>query len=591
MTCTEPQLWTSADQRLLIAELDRLHARLGGGPAAEAGVDAGTRLAQLGEVFRLTGFERDVLLWCAGAELDSRFTRPTFGAALSALDGGHWDALAPAAPLRHWCLIDLGAGPGLADRPLRIDERVLHHLTGVTCLDARLDGIVTARPDGAGLVTQAQADLAGQLAAAVAGRPGRVTVRLDGADEQTRERVAAHVAAELGRLLLVVPGDRLPAAGADAALLARLLEREVALLGALPLITDAPPAFVAQLGHHVVVTGTLAADIERTVPSPTIADQRALWRQLTGPRDDIDEIAASFRFEVTAIETIARDPDPGGLHHACRVRARSGLTEFADRIEPHAAWDDIVLPEPALGALRDIAGQVRHRTRVYEEWGMGSPRGLGVTALFTGESGTGKTLAAEVLAAELDLDLYRIDLSAVVSKYIGETEKNLKRVFDGADTSGAILHFDEADAIFGKRSEVRDSHDRYANLEISYLLQRMETHRGLAILTTNLKSALDRAFLRRIRFVVTFPFPDPAARARIWQRMFGPKVPTTGLDWRLLGRLQLAGGNIRTIALGAAFLAAAANEPVGMAHVLAATRREYAKLDKTLTDTEIGGWV
>ncbi|WP_155368513.1 ATP-binding protein [Catellatospora vulcania] len=595
MTVTEQRLWTSPDQRVLIEELDRLHACLGGEPAAESVPADGSRLAQLVEVFRLTGFERDVLLWCAGAELDGRFSRPTFGAALAALDAGHWDALAHAAPLRHWCLVDLGPGPGLVDRPLRIDERVLHHLTGVTCLDARLDGIVTAVPAGAGLVTQAQADLAGQLAATVAARPGRMTVRLDGADEQTRERVAGHVAAELGRLLLVVPGGQLPAVGPDAALLARLVEREVALLGALPLITDAPAAFVAQLGCPVLVTGTTAADVERTVPSPTVADQRELWRQLTGPRDDIDETAASFRFEVAAIETIARDLetgslDTGGLHHACRVRSRSGLAELADRVEPYAAWDDVVLPPPALDALRDIAGQVRHRTRVYEQWGMGSPRGLGVTALFTGESGTGKTLAAEVLAAELDLDLYRIDLAAVVSKYIGETEKNLKRVFDAADASGAILLFDEADAIFGKRGEVRDSHDRYANLEISYLLQRMETHRGLAILTTNLKSALDRAFLRRIRFVVTFPFPDPAARARIWQRMFGPKVPIDGLDWRLLGRLQLSGGNIRTIALGAAFLAAAADEPVGMAHVLAATRREYAKLDKTLTDTEIGGW-
>ena len=211
-----------------------------------------------------------------------------------------------------------------------------------------------------------------------------------------------------------------------------------------------------------------------------------------------------------------------------------------------------------------------------------------MTALFTGESGTGKTLAAEVLAASLDLDLYRIDLASVVSKYIGETEKNLKRVFDAADSSGAVLLFDEADAIFGKRSEVRDSHDRYANLEISYLLQRMETYRGLAILTTNLKSALDRAFMRRLRFVVPFPFPDAAARARIWRLMFPPKVPVSNLDWDRLARMQLSGGNIRTITLSAAFLAAAAGEPVSMAHAIAAARREYVKLDKPLTEAELG---
>ena len=207
MTIAEPVTWTSRNQRLLTAELDRVYARLSGEPAPEAGTDDDTRLAQIVSVFRLSSFECDVLLWCAGVELDSRFTRPTFGAALSQLDGGHWDALAHAAPLRHWRLAELGVGQGLIDRPLRIDERILHHLTGVTCLDARLDGIVRARPDAAGLVTQAQGELAAQIAAAVAGRPGRVTVRLDGADEQTRERVAGHVAAELDEVGLVpTPG-------------------------------------------------------------------------------------------------------------------------------------------------------------------------------------------------------------------------------------------------------------------------------------------------------------------------------------------------------------------------------------------------
>jgi SpoVK/Ycf46/Vps4 family AAA+-type ATPase len=213
-----------------------------------------------------------------------------------------------------------------------------------------------------------------------------------------------------------------------------------------------------------------------------------------------------------------------------------------------------------------------------------------VAGLFWGVSGTGKTLAAEVLARELHLDLYRVDLSQVVSKYIGETEKNLRRIFDAAEAGGAILLFDEADALFGRRSEVKDSHDRYANIEVSYLLQRMETYRSLAILTTNLKDALDQAFLRRLRFVVQFSFPDAAARADIWRRIFPPQVPTSGLAVDRLARLAVAGGTIRNIALSAAFLAAEDGTPVGMEHLLAATRTEYLKLGKALTDAEVAGW-
>jgi len=243
--------------------------------------------------------------------------------------------------------------------------------------------------------------------------------------------------------------------------------------------------------------------------------------------------------------------------------------------------------------LREIAAQVRHRVTVYDTWGFGarSARGLGISSLFVGTSGTGKTMAAEVLANELRLDLYRIDLSSVVSKYIGETEKNLRRVFDAAEDGGAVLLFDEADALFGKRSEVKDSHDRYANIEVSYLLQRMETYRGLAILTTNMKNALDPAFLRRIRFIVQFPFPDEQQRAEIWRRIFPPGTPTEGLNIGKLARLNVAGGNIRNIALNAAFLAADEGKAVSMAHLLRAAQSEYAKLESVLTDAEIGGWV
>ena len=199
-------------------------------------------------------------------------------------------------------------------------------------------------------------------------------------------------------------------------------------------------------------------------------------------------------------------------------------------------------------------------------------------------------MAAEVLANALDLDLYRIDLSQVVNKFLGETEKNLGRLFDAAEEGGSILLFDEADALFGKRSEVKDSHDRYANLEVSYLLQRMEAYNGLAILTTNMKGALDAAFLRRLRFVAQFPFPDTAQRVEIWRRVFPAATPTQGLDLLRLSQLNIAGGNIRNIALNAAFLAAGEGTPVRMSHVLSAARAEYAKIEKTMTEAEVKGW-
>jgi SpoVK/Ycf46/Vps4 family AAA+-type ATPase len=261
-------------------------------------------------------------------------------------------------------------------------------------------------------------------------------------------------------------------------------------------------------------------------------------------------------------------------------------------MEPVATWEDLVLPDSQKKILKEITIQVLQRTKVYNEWGFAakSSRGLGISALFTGESGTGKTMAAEVLANALQLDLYRIDLSQVVNKYIGETEKNLKQIFDAAEDGGGILLFDEADALFGKRSDVKDSHDRYSNIEVSYLLQRMEVYRGLAILTTNMKSALDNAFLRRIRFIVQFPFPGLAQRAEIWQRVFPIHTPINDLDMEKLAQLNITGGNIRNIALNAAFLAAGEQQPVSMCHISRAAKGEYNKLEKTLSSSETSGW-
>src|SRR5262249_41386636 len=272
----------------------------------------------------------------------------------------------------------------------------------------------------------------------------------------------------------------------------------------------------------------------------------------------------------------------------CVSRARRALEQLAQGFEPKASWDDLELPSTEKTLLRQIAGQVKDRAEVYAGGGFRERmnRGLGISVLFAGESGTGKTMAAEVIANELRLALYRIDLSAVVNKFIGETEKNLRRLFDAAEDGGAILFFDEADALFGKRSEVKDSHDRYANIEINYLLQRMEAYRGLAILATNMKSALDSAFLRRLRFIVNFPFPSQAERKAIWENMFPPKTPLAEVDFQRLARLNLTGGSVHNIALNAAFLAVRAGSPVTMPLILEAARNEFRKLEKPINEAD-----
>jgi SpoVK/Ycf46/Vps4 family AAA+-type ATPase len=368
-----------------------------------------------------------------------------------------------------------------------------------------------------------------------------------------------------------------------------------------------------------------ARDVVRVeVAKPTFEEQQDAWlRELTrepGSGDaapaatgtsaaapdaalaadaDAERLAAQFDLGVVAIQRIgdaARALSSGDavsladrLWSAAVEHSRPKLDALAQRIEPKATWDQLVLPNQEERALRALAAQVRRRATVYETWGFARRmnRGLGISALFAGESGTGKTMAAEVVANDLRLALYRIDLSAVVSKYIGETEKNLRRVFDAAEGGGAILFFDEADALFGKRSEVKDSHDRYANIEINYLLQRMEGYRGVAILATYLMSALDSAFMRRLRFVVTFPFPAPNERRAIWQQAFPDRERVKQLDYDRLARLPLSGGSIQSVALNAAFLAAAADSRVTMPLVLDAARAELRKLDLAVNESDL----
>ncbi|MEH6374298.1 ATP-binding protein, partial [Streptomyces sp. KLMMK] len=400
-----------------------------------------------------------------------------------------------------------------------------------------------------------------------------------------------------------------PGAAAELDTVARLWQRESRLLP-LALWLDADDEARTDGDVHAAgeAAGRLGRFLERVggpclvatretrpdVPAPTAvvevvpppaAERAAAWRTLLPPAD-ADRLAGQFALDLPSIHEIgaAAGGDPDAAWRDCLVRTRPRLGGLAQRLEPGAGWEDIVLPAQEAELLRQIAAQVAQRDTVYRSWGFAqrTGRGLGISALFTGPSGTGKTMAAEVLARHLGLDLFRVDLSAAVSKYIGETEKNLRRLFDAAEPGGTILFFDEADALFGKRSEVKDSHDRYANIEVGYLLQRMESYRGLAILATNQRRALDTAFLRRLRFIVPFEFPGPAERRRMWERAFPDAAPVDALDTGRLAELPLSGGMIRNIALNAAFSAASAGTPIGMPAVLAAARAELRKADMPL---------
>lgn len=310
--------------------------------------------------------------------------------------------------------------------------------------------------------------------------------------------------------------------------------------------------------------------------SGTVADavNLARWRKtLTATRSD---------------RARSSQPTLAELFAAARGQSDHHLRDLARKITPRYTWDDLVLPADELAQLHEICQQAQHRNTVYEQWGFGRKLALGkgLNVLFSGPPGTGKTMAGDVIANELSLALYKIDLSQVVSKYIGETEKNLERIFTAAQNTNAILFFDEADALFGKRSEVKDAHDRYANIEVGYLLQKMEEYEGVAILATNLRSHMDDAFVRRMHAIVEFPFPDEIHRRRIWEVMFPPEAPLAeDVDLALLAReVKLAGGNIRNIALTAAFYAADAGETIGMSHLLRSARREHQKIGRTWND-------
>ena len=584
----------------------------------------------------LSEFEAHTLLLCAALELDTRVSAlcaraqqdpsrayPTFALALSLFDNPTWDALSPERPLRYWRLIEIhqpGAQP-LVTSALKADERIVNYLKGLNYLDDRLIPLVTPVPrEGAALppTQQAIADAIVSHVEPVSEATKLPLIQLLGADGQSKLLVAQRAASRLGLALYRIAADALPTQMADLETFVRLWQRDSALMP-IALYVDASDVDRA----NTAVTAALQrlfrrgagvvflevrhpwADAGRDtvsfdVTKPTSVEQQAAWTDALGSEagETASLLAAQFNFNIPSIRSIAgaarslAGADSAKLSELgwseCLRRTRPALDQLAQRLEPKARWDDLELQAAEKDVLRQIGAQVKARMAVYDAWGFRERmnRGLGISVLFVGESGTGKTMAAEVLANELELLLYRIDLSAVVSKYIGETEKNLRKLFDAAEDGGAILFFDEADALFGKRSEVKDSHDRYANIEINYLLQRIEAYRGLAILATNMKSALDNAFVRRLRFIVTFPFPGQAERAAIWRRVFPPRTPVANLDYARLARLNLTGGSIHNVALNAAFLASHAGSPVTMPHVLEAARVEFRKLEKPINEAD-----
>jgi hypothetical protein len=625
----------------------------GGPRSSNLGADAWHPFAHLSELFALTAFERDLLILCTGFELERRFIavagaavaedggrRPTFALAMTVLEDPHWSAVTPASPLRYWHLLELGGG-NLLDAPLQLDERLLEFVLGVPAMDARLQPLVrplaadTSQSDGA---SEAHGGT-NEIGSGATGRAREeqdtiaLGVRHWGRSPAPREplllldrhpsscqRVFVQMCRELGLAPYSLDAADLPADAVEREHHARLWTREAILSGAaLYLRTErcesiaTVTAWLEAVRAPVAIEvrpGALAERLEgvRMYLSPITARERhELWSRGLGAlaermNGQLERIAEYFDFDEPAIRLTATRVreladgderlDPGLLcWRACREHSRRSLEGLAQRVDVTATWSDLVLPDTQARTLRQIATHVRRRAIVNDRWGFAGKhaRGLGLTVLFAGSSGTGKTMAAEALAAELELDLYRVDLASVVSKWIGETEKNLRAIFDGAAQSGAVLLFDEADALFGKRSEVRDSHDRFANLEISYLLQQMEAYRGVAILTTNMQHALDAAFMRRIRFVVQFPFPDHTARAEIWRRIFPADTPLAELDHAVLAQLNVSGGVIRNIALGAAFLAAEDSQLVEPRHILGAAQTEYGKLDKPLTAAETRG--
>jgi hypothetical protein len=605
--------------------------------------------------FGLSRLERDILLLCVAAETDfacsqlftqisgsSKYPLPTIHLALnvSSYRGGF--VFNQELPLFFWKIVDIvsTASGVLITAPLKIQPWALQYILGYNYTPPYFVGALTPKRVDSSLesIPESYGDRASELLKLWTedpDNPSRI-VQLCGPDADANQHIAEMVCTHLGRSLYTIDLDafmRLSLTDFNHWLL--WWHRRAILQGHVLLIHDTgflPPdrraTLVKDLTTTLTTTLVFSSDKRQSdLAAPTIDikplttfEQKAIWQDLLGetkPELPLDTLAPAlstlvshFNLNAAIIHTICGRAiarieaqalvEPQAINnllwHYCRTEARSNLEGLVERIEPKTTWDELVLIDEATGILRRIISTARNRNKVQSDWKMGgnSGRGMGLAVLFFGPPGTGKTTAAEIIARELGLDLYRVDVSQISDKYIGETEKKLKKVFDEAEKSGALLVFDEADALIGKRTDVKDSKDRYANQSVSYLLQRMEQYRGLAILTTNLPNAIDSAFSRRMKFKVRFEYPTLEQRLEIWKRQFPQETPTEGLSFQRLAQLNISGAIIRNIALGGAFLAIDEEEgkqAIRMQHLLTAAWQECLKEGRPITDEEIRGWV
>lgn len=599
-------------------------------------------LPALSSIFNLNRFEELALLVCLAPELDQKYGKiysylnnditqknSTIGLVLDIACGTVEEKHAGRlcfgvnSPLFRYQILSFVEANTLLFRSLKLDERIVQYILGLPAdvTDQFLAFAPQKNPP-------ANSSLKSKLVKLLE-RSENTIVHLRGAYGAGKKELAQAVCIELCLPLLTIDTETLASAPGFEHILKRCLRETVLLPAALYFdnfdvllgedkreklrlflrALDGFPCFVFTAGEMQWEPGSRGF-FSIDLPIPEYSDRINQWNltlDRTNLSEDVDIEAVASRFRLTPGQirdaataaqnrALMRDSEDGrinseDLYSGCKAQSNQKLSSLARRVNPFYTWQDIVLPTDAMEQLKEICSQVRCRQKVFGEWGFERKLSLGkgLNVLFGGPSGAGKTMAAEIIASELRLDLYKIDLASVVSKYIGETEKNLSKIFHEAETSNAILFFDEADALFGKRSEVRDSHDRYANIEINYLLQKMEEYEGMVILATNLKKHVDEAFLRRMHFMVEFPFPEEKQRRRIWECHFPKEAPIKEIDIDFLARqFKITGGNIKNIVLNAAFLAAANSGVIDMEHIILATRREYVKIGKMCVESDFG---